>query len=235
GSVAGPAMSTKAEKYRSLCDFLEESFRPSELEMFLELNGFVEVAAAVNRSVGRAEYVFEVVQALDRRGLIDAEFFGRLTTERPAKKAQVQKLGDFWLEQDQRSVEPSGSTTPSGPGKVVPTKPERQSPAPSGRKPSRRSKEESAPGVRPSLLGKKRVFISYSHDDPDQALARDLKDGLVRADHQVFIDTEIKVGADWGTTILEWLAAADFFVLLLSARSVHSEMVREEARVAHER
>jgi hypothetical protein len=40
---------------------------------------------------------------------------------------------------------------------------------------------------------------------------------------------------DWGATILAWLAASDFFVLLLSARSVHSEMVREEARVAHGR
>jgi hypothetical protein len=62
-----------------------------------------------------------------------------------------------------------------------------------------------------------------------------LKDGLVRAGHQVFIDSEIKIGADWGATILDWIAASDFFVLLLSARSVHSEMVREEARVAHGR
>jgi hypothetical protein len=62
-----------------------------------------------------------------------------------------------------------------------------------------------------------------------------LKDGLVQAGHHVLIDTEIQTGADWGETILEWLAAADFFVLLLSARSVHSEMVREEARIAHQR
>jgi hypothetical protein len=133
---------------------------------------------------------------LDHRGLIDAAFFGRLTKERPAKKAQIQKLGEFWLDQDQRRAEPSGSTTSSGPGKVVPTKTQRQSPATPGRKSSRRSKEELAPGAEPRLSDPKRIFISYSHDDPDQALAREWRDGLVRAGHQVFIDTEIQPGAD---------------------------------------
>jgi hypothetical protein len=30
-----------------------------------------------------------------------------------------------------------------------------------------------------------------------------LKDGLVQAGHQVYIDTDIKIGADWGATILD--------------------------------
>jgi TIR domain/AAA-like domain len=103
------------------------------------------------------------------------------------------------------------------------------------RKRNQQSSKESAPRAELGLLSPRCIFISYAHGDPDQALARELKDSLVRAGHQVFIDIDIKVGADWGTTILDWIAVSDFFLLLLSARSVHSEMVREEARVAHGR
>ena len=90
-------------------------------------------------------------------------------------------------------------------------------------------------GADPSPPSPTRIFISYAHAEPDQALAEALKEGLVQAGHRVYIDTEIKIGADWGATVLDWMAASDFFVLLLSARSVHSEMVREEARLAHGR
>jgi len=50
----------------------------------------------------------------------------------------------------------------------------------------------------------------------------------------VFIDTEIKLGADWGAAILNSIAASDFVVVLLSAHSVHNEFVREEVRLARE-
>jgi hypothetical protein len=106
---------------------------------------------------------------------------------------------------------------------------------PMGRKRGRHSEKEATSGADPSPPSPTRIFISYAHAEPDQALAEALKDGLVQAGHRVYIDTEIKIGADWGATILDWMAASDFLVLLLSARSVHSEMVREEARLAHGR
>jgi hypothetical protein len=78
-----------------------------------------------------------------------------------------------------------------------------------------------------------KLFISYAHGDPDSKLAQELRDGLVRAGHDVFIDTAMSTGTDWGGMIGQRLAASDYLVLLLSVRSVHSEMVREEARLAH--
>jgi hypothetical protein len=90
-------------------------------------------------------------------------------------------------------------------------------------------------GGKPSITRPSRIFISYAHDDPDEAVARQLKDGLGKAGHEVFIGTEVPLGVDWGSLIDEEIARSDYFVLLLSARSAHSEMVREEARLAHER
>jgi hypothetical protein len=69
-----------------------------------------------------------------------------------------------------------------------------------------------------------RVFISYKHADPDQQLALKLYEGL-RPRLDVFIDREIPVGMDWARRINAELEQADFFVLLLSEQSIHSEMV----------
>ena len=77
----------------------------------------------------------------------------------------------------------------------------------------------------PPRIVPRKLFISYAHGDPDQTLAQALSDGLRRAGHEVFIDTAISLGADWGSMNTEKVMASDFLVLLLSARSVHSEMV----------
>ncbi|HET9221574.1 MAG TPA: toll/interleukin-1 receptor domain-containing protein, partial [Roseiflexaceae bacterium] len=69
-----------------------------------------------------------------------------------------------------------------------------------------------------------RVFISYRHANPDQKLALDIFEGL-RQRHSVFIDQEILVGMDWARRINAELEQADFFVVLLSERSVVSDMV----------
>src|SRR5262249_25589310 len=70
------------ERLREVCKFFEESFRSPELYQFLSVNEYQAVAAAVNRAVGDTQYVFGVVQALDQRGLINAELFARLRKER---------------------------------------------------------------------------------------------------------------------------------------------------------
>jgi hypothetical protein len=103
-----------------------------------------------------------------------------------------------------------------------------------GRNRNPRLTKESTPSRGSKHPTPKRIFISYAHAGPAQALARALDGGLRKAGHDVFIDTEIKFGADWGATILNSIAASDFFVVLLSSHSVHSEFVREEVRLARE-
>jgi hypothetical protein len=91
-----------------------------------------------------------------------------------------------------------------------------------------------------ALNSSRRVFISYKrHAFPDEPLARQLYDALIAAGHRPFIDQTIQVGADWAKTIDQEIAASDYFVILLSAASVNSEMVAVEvassARVFRER
>jgi hypothetical protein len=93
-------MATRGEKHERLHDFLRDSFKPAELQRFLKLKGFAEVAQAVDRNVGGTEYFFDVVEALDQRGLVDAQFFDRLAKARPKKKPQVEGLEAFWIGQD---------------------------------------------------------------------------------------------------------------------------------------
>ena len=83
---------------------------------------------------------------------------------------------------------------------------------------------EAGPLAGNSGPGPGKLFLSYAHGEPDQALARALSDGLRGAGHEVFLD---------GTP--ENLSASGYFVPLLSSRSAHSEVVREESRLAHGR
>jgi hypothetical protein len=94
-------MATEAERHRKLCDFFTASFNPEELDAFLRLNEYAGTANAVDRKGAAATYSFDVVQALDRRGMIDAEFFDRLAKERPKKMTQVQELRAFWIDEGQ--------------------------------------------------------------------------------------------------------------------------------------
>jgi formylglycine-generating enzyme required for sulfatase activity len=114
-------MSPKSERYRRLREFFTESFSPEDLEVFLKLNGFEEVAEAVSRSTAGARYFFRVIEELDHRGLIDDRFFGHLEKERPAKTARIQDLVQLWLDQDETGSKPSASTPSSGLPEGIPT------------------------------------------------------------------------------------------------------------------
>jgi hypothetical protein len=103
-----------------------------------------------------------------------------------------------------------------------------------GRKRNPRSTKASTSTAESGLPRPKCIFISYAHAETDRALAQTLKNALLGAGHRVFIDTEIKFGADWGSAILNSIEASDFLVVLLSANSVHSEFVREEVRLARD-
>lgn len=78
-----------------------------------------------------------------------------------------------------------------------------------------------------------KVFISYSHLEPDNSLAKKFCQELIKAGHEVFRASEsIELGASWTKKIDEALESSDYFLLLLSARSLESDMVTEEVRRA---
>jgi len=76
------------------------------------------------------------------------------------------------------------------------------------------------------------VFISYRHTEPDQSLAKELANAIGKQ-HQVFIDTQIPLGKEWGATIEEHLTGADFLVALVSKEAAESPMVVAEIEQAH--
>src|SRR5689334_11120012 len=80
-----------------------------------------------------------------------------------------------------------------------------------------------------------RVFISYRSQDPDLSLAKEFYEALKALGHQPFMaGASIRLGQKWPQRIDEELERADYFLLLLSAKSVASEMVTEEVRRARE-
>jgi hypothetical protein len=80
---------------------------------------------------------------------------------------------------------------------------------------------------------RKRVFISYSRLEPDQRVAGQLYQAL-RDWHDVFYDVLIEPGEDWGQRIEQELQTADYFIVLLSEKSVAQEGVQGEIEIACE-
>lgn len=78
-----------------------------------------------------------------------------------------------------------------------------------------------------------RVFISYKHEGaPDAPLAAEIAAAL-RPGCDVFIDTDLPIGARWAEQIRAEMARADVLIALMSERAAASEMVREELALAH--
>lgn len=78
-----------------------------------------------------------------------------------------------------------------------------------------------------------KVFISYRHVPPDEGLALDLCRSLEQAGFEVFVDQKILAGRRWVDEIRRQLGSADHFVVLLSAESIRSDMVRQEVADSH--
>jgi hypothetical protein len=79
-----------------------------------------------------------------------------------------------------------------------------------------------------------KIFISYKRNvEPDTPVATAVFDAL-RQDHDVFIDTTIRVGEKWAQRIQEEIKAADYLITFLSEHSVNSEMVIAEIETAHQ-
>lgn len=86
-----------------------------------------------------------------------------------------------------------------------------------------------------SFEGGKIFFISYPHSDPEEEnLARYLYNGLTKMECDVFIDIGIKTGSDWVKEIAERLNKCDCLIVLLSERSMSSEMLQTEVRIAYQ-
>jgi hypothetical protein len=78
------------------------------------------------------------------------------------------------------------------------------------------------------------VFISYRHVKPDQDLAEELKNYCIQAGVSHFIDTRLRIGQKWIEEIDRELFACRSLVVLLSAESIRSDMVRHEVKLAHD-
>lgn len=77
------------------------------------------------------------------------------------------------------------------------------------------------------------VFISYRHVSPDQDLAQSLVSHLEDRGLTVFIDRQMHVGTKWVEEIERQIKASSYFIVLLSAESIRSDMVRQEVELAH--
>jgi hypothetical protein len=78
-----------------------------------------------------------------------------------------------------------------------------------------------------------KVFISYKHNaEPDARLVGATVARLRQAGHDVFIDSQIKVGDEWPTVIKENVSTSDYLIVFLSAAAAASEMVIEEVKIA---
>lgn len=81
---------------------------------------------------------------------------------------------------------------------------------------------------------RQRIFISYKRDvQPDEPVALEVFQALSQQ-HEVFIDQRMLVGTRWAERIEGEIRQADFLIVFLSSRSVYSEMVEQEIRMAHD-
>lgn len=79
-----------------------------------------------------------------------------------------------------------------------------------------------------------RVFISYAHVDKDAEVARKLFNELERIGVQPWLDEEsLLPGQNWRSAVNEAIEKSDFFIALLSSRSVnHRGFVQKELKQA---
>lgn len=82
-------------------------------------------------------------------------------------------------------------------------------------------------------MEKPRIFVSYKRNSaPDEPIAKELAGFLENQNFNVFIDQTLPVGDRWAAEIEAELSRADFLVVLLSANSINSQMVKGEITTA---
>ena len=79
----------------------------------------------------------------------------------------------------------------------------------------------------------KKIFISYTNAIPDSAIALDFYHFFKNSGLDPFMsDKSIEMGEIWSHRIMTELSSCDYFLILLSANSIMSDMVTEELRRA---
>lgn len=80
-----------------------------------------------------------------------------------------------------------------------------------------------------------RVAILYKRDaQPDERVLQTLEVALRSEGFSVFIDRHLEIGVEWAREIEREIREADAVIPLLSAQSIHSEMMAFEVEHAHE-
>ncbi|MCC5636035.1 AAA-like domain-containing protein [Nostoc sp. CHAB 5844] len=96
-----------------------------------------------------------------------------------------------------------------------------------------RLKQRSSSAQKVSPTQPRRIFISYKRNtEVDEKVAMQVFQAL-KQQHEVFIDREMLVGTPWAERIEAELRRADFLIVFLSERAVHSEMVEAEIATAY--
>jgi class 3 adenylate cyclase len=87
----------------------------------------------------------------------------------------------------------------------------------------------------PPPTAKARVAILYRRDaQPDEDILRLIEAHLVGRGYSVFIDKNMAIGVEWAKEIDREIRSMDAVIPLLSAASVHSEMLAYEVELAQE-
>jgi len=80
-----------------------------------------------------------------------------------------------------------------------------------------------------------RVFLSYKRNvESDSALADEVVAALSSAGHAIFVDKQLRVGQDWAAEIDRRVRQSHYLIVLLTAESILSEMVRAEIEIARD-
>lgn len=79
-----------------------------------------------------------------------------------------------------------------------------------------------------------KCFISYRREEPDKDLARGLKLFLEEKGHEAFMDIDMLPGEMWADEIPQQIKSSDFFIVLLSRKSIKSSIVKSEVEIAHD-
>ena len=189
-------MSTKEE---ALHQFLLYAFDVGEINRLIRFgpDGADLSAELPSGSSSPAHFVFAAVDLLRRRGMIDAEFFERLKDSRPTRANEIQELERQWLSEP-------GATSPI----------------------THRLESKDSTRTRPKTEHEPaRIFVSYSHRD--RSFVDELRSHLSLLQRQglidVWHDSEITAGEEWGKVIDEQLEAADIILLLVSSSFLSSD------------
>src|SRR5262249_11430294 len=79
------------------------------------------------------------------------------------------------------------------------------------------------------------VVVLYRRGlQPDEKVLRLLERELTQNGCRIFVDRHLTVGVEWAKEIERQILAADAVIVLLSADSIHSEMLAYEIKVANE-